>query len=75
MVGACTAILGSTYPTTNVFYHYIVRVKIVFKVAQRSSNVFLKNMANAMLEKFDKYWDSTNNIMVIATVLDQNEIH
>jgi hypothetical protein len=27
-------------------------------------------MATAMLEKFDKYWEEKNNVMVIATILD-----
>jgi hypothetical protein len=27
-------------------------------------------MATAMLEKFDKYWEERNNVMVIATILD-----
>lgn len=27
-------------------------------------------MANAMLDKFNKYWEERNNVMVIATILD-----
>jgi len=27
-------------------------------------------MGAAMLDKFDKYWEEKNNVMVIATILD-----
>ncbi|KAM0821597.1 hypothetical protein ACQ4PT_072081 [Festuca glaucescens] len=30
----------------------------------------MKKMAEAMMAKFDKYWEEKNNVMVIATVLD-----
>ena len=29
-----------------------------------------KEMGEAMLEKFDKYWEEKNNAMVIATIFD-----
>jgi len=38
--------------------------------AQKSRNPYLMSMADAMLDKFDKYWEEKNNLMVIATILD-----
>jgi len=32
--------------------------------------MYLKKMGAAMLDKFDKYWEEKNNVMVIATILD-----
>lgn len=65
-----TAFSGSIYPTANLFYLYIVNVKIAMIEAQKSSDAHLKSVADAMLLKFSKYWEEKNNIMVIATILD-----
>jgi len=70
MAGATTAFSASTYPTANVFYPYIIQVKIALKETQQSCDGYVMSMADAMLDKFDKYWEETNNVMIIATILD-----
>jgi hypothetical protein len=55
MAGATTAFSGLVYPTANVFYPYIVKVKIALLTAQKSSDAYLRCMAATMLEKFNKY--------------------
>ena len=65
-----SAFSGSTYPTANIFYPYIVNVKIALRAAIASRDDHLKLMATAMLDKFDKYWEEKNNVMVLATILD-----
>jgi hypothetical protein len=70
MAGATTTFSGSIYPTANVFYPYIMKVKIALIGAKNSGDPYIWSMATAMLEKFDKYWEKRNNIMVIATILD-----
>ena len=70
MAGATTAFSGSVYPTANVFYPYILKVKIALLKAKNSDDPYLKEMGAAMLDKFDKYWEEKNNVMVIATILD-----
>lgn len=64
------AFSGSLYPTSNIFYPYIVGVKLAIKRAMTSDSDHYKEMGEAMLEKFDKYWEEKNNAMVIATVFD-----
>jgi hypothetical protein len=46
MAGATTAFSASTYPTANVFYPYIVQVKIALKEAQRSGDGYVMSMAD-----------------------------
>lgn len=70
MAMATIAFSGSTYPTANVFYPYIMNVKIALKQAIESGDKHLIPMASAMLDKFNKYWEKRNNVIVIATILD-----
>jgi hypothetical protein len=65
-----TAFSGSTYPTSNIFYPHIVNVKIALREACESTKPELKAMGEAMMDKFNKYWEEPNNVMVIATILD-----
>ena len=54
-----TVLSGSNYPTANIFYPYIMNVKIAIVEHALSGDDNLKMMGEAMLDKFDKYWDST----------------
>lgn len=62
---------GSTYPTSNLFYSHIVDIKRVLGQLLKSKDPILKEMANAMLEKFEKYWGpECNTLFAVALVLD-----
>jgi len=65
-----TALSASLYPTANLFYPHIVDVKIALRAAMVSNSLIMRNMGTAMMEKFNKYWEEKNNVMVIATILD-----
>jgi hypothetical protein len=65
-----TALSASSYPTANLFYPHIVDVKIALRAAMSSTNLNMRKMGTAMMEKFNKYWEEKNNVMVIATILD-----
>jgi hypothetical protein len=65
-----TALSASSYPTANLFYPHIVDVKIALRAAMCSNSLNLRRMGIAMMEKFNKYWEEKNNVMVIATILD-----
>jgi hypothetical protein len=55
MAEATSVFSGSIYPTTNCFYPYMARVKRTLIGAQQSGDTYLRSMAAAMLDKFDKY--------------------
>ena len=68
---AITKVLsGSLYPTANIFYPYIVTVKMELVKASKSTDKFVRAMDVAMLDKFDKYCEEKNNVMALATILD-----
>jgi len=52
------------------FYPYIIQVMIALKETQQLCDGYVMSMADAMLDKFDKYWEETNNVMIIATILN-----
>ncbi|XP_039132325.1 zinc finger BED domain-containing protein RICESLEEPER 2-like [Dioscorea cayenensis subsp. rotundata] len=61
---------GCLYPTANTFLPEVWKVKEVLDIHSKSSNLFLRNVAIVMGEKFDKYWKDCNMLMAIAAVLD-----
>ncbi|VAH14919.1 unnamed protein product [Triticum turgidum subsp. durum] len=65
-----TMFSGSTYPTANEFFLLIVNVKKVLDDASASTDKFLHDMGNAMLQKFEKYWKECSTLLSIASILD-----
>lgn len=65
-----TAFSSQYYPTANIFYPHVVSMKIALIKAKESTDETFHAMGIAMMEKFDKYWEEPNNLMVIATFLD-----
>jgi hypothetical protein len=65
-----TAFSAQQYPTANIFYRHIVSIKIELRKAIAHRNPTYNAMGEAMMEKFNKYWEEKNNVMVLATILD-----
>ncbi|KAK8600628.1 hypothetical protein V6N12_050481 [Hibiscus sabdariffa] len=63
-------ILGSEYPTSNLFLSEIYRIKLLLDTSSKSSNDFVKGMVTNMKERFDKYWGECNLLMAIGAMLD-----
>ncbi|XP_024626091.1 zinc finger BED domain-containing protein RICESLEEPER 2-like [Medicago truncatula] len=63
-------IYGSEYPTSNLYLTEVFQIKQLLDQAVQDESNFMKDMANAMKEKFDKYWSQCNLVMSLASVLD-----
>jgi hypothetical protein len=68
--GVTNIISGSEYPTANLYLAEVYRIKQVIDNAIQDESQFMKDMANGMKTKFDKYWSECNLVMSLASVLD-----
>ncbi|KAL9661135.1 hypothetical protein QQ045_025956 [Rhodiola kirilowii] len=63
-------ISGTEYPTSNLFLLELVQIKEELEEKSKSTDDYIRGMANKMKEKFEKYWGSNNLLISIAAVLD-----
>ncbi|CAL1383073.1 unnamed protein product [Linum trigynum] len=61
---------GVHYPTSNLYFCNVWRIQMRLMEASRSMDSDIRNMASAMKEKFDKYWESYSTILSMAVVFD-----
>ena len=64
------AFSGSKYPTSNLYFPNVVRIRLVLKDELEGGDTFMRNMASKMFTKFEKYWADFSTIMAIAGILD-----
>ena len=63
-------ISGNEYPTANIFFPKVWKIKEVLNKKSLDENDYISAMACKMKLKFDKYWGECNFVMAIAAVLD-----
>ena len=61
---------ASKTPTANIYFSKICKLKITLSTWLSSPYDYVVKMAEVMLEKYKKYWDSMNGLMGVATILD-----
>ena len=62
---------GRNYPTSNLYFRNVCEIKLALtKWRQNDNSEIIRKMAEKMVEKFDKYWDHTNELLAIAGILD-----
>ncbi|KAH9782451.1 BED-type domain-containing protein [Citrus sinensis] len=57
---------GTKYPTTNLFFPLICKMKLSINRWRTADNLAIRIMA----DKFDKYWNEIHPMLVVAVVLD-----
>ena len=60
----------SDYPTSNLFFTEVWKIKEVINERLVDNNDYIKSMALRMSVKFEKYWDEFNLLMAIGAFLD-----
>lgn len=64
------AFSGTKYPTANLYFPNVLKVRLLLKRKQQSDDPFMKMMADKMYSKFAKYWSTFSTFMAVAVVLD-----
>ncbi|KAL6540732.1 hypothetical protein OROMI_024615 [Orobanche minor] len=64
------AFSGTNYPTSNLYFPNVLKIRLLLKEELESKDEFIKSMATKMHLKFDKYWSQFSTIMAIAVVFD-----
>ncbi|XP_021739123.1 zinc finger BED domain-containing protein RICESLEEPER 1-like [Chenopodium quinoa] len=64
------AFSGTKYPTSNLYFHRVLQVRLLLQNEMKSSDLFMQKMACKMYEKFGKYWSEFSTFMAAAVVLD-----
>ncbi|KAL2906112.1 Zinc finger BED domain-containing protein RICESLEEPER 2 [Bienertia sinuspersici] len=64
------AFSGTKYPTANIYFQHVLKVRLLLKEEMESDDAFLKRMAIRMWGKLEKYWAEFSTIMAIAAILD-----
>ncbi|GFZ21305.1 hypothetical protein Acr_29g0004670 [Actinidia rufa] len=63
-------ISGSAYPTSNLFFTEVWRMKEILNAKSVDENDYIRAMVFKDEEKFDKYWGECNLLMAIGVALD-----
>ncbi|CAJ2637459.1 unnamed protein product [Trifolium pratense] len=63
-------ISGTKYPTANLYFPKICKIKLAIEECKKSSNSVNEMMATKMMEKFQIYWSGVHDMMGVAAVLD-----
>lgn len=61
---------GTKYVTANVCFPKICEIKLQIKNWQLSEDRVIKEMSDAMIKKYDKYWLDIQGVLAVAVILD-----
>ncbi|OMO60971.1 hypothetical protein CCACVL1_23785 [Corchorus capsularis] len=65
-----TLFLGVDYPTANLYFENVCKVRSNLLKEIESPDSCLREVAKAMKEKFDKYWNEHCVVLAFAVILD-----
>ena len=61
---------GTRYVTANLFFPKICGIRLAIRKWQSSNIQIIEEMSEAMMQKFEKYWNDVHGLMAVATALD-----
>ncbi|XP_027368336.1 zinc finger BED domain-containing protein RICESLEEPER 2-like [Abrus precatorius] len=61
---------GTQFPTSNVYFPKVCEIRLALNRWVFPFNTTLQAMAETMIPKFEKYWDSINSVIAIRAVLN-----
>jgi hypothetical protein len=67
---ATKVVSGSSYPTSNRYFHEIWKVKVLLNKHSKNTNKVIASMVAVMQTKFDKYWKESFLANCIPVILD-----
>lgn len=61
---------GTKYVTANLCFPKICEIKLKIRTWQQSEDELIREMSEAMIKKYDKYWLDIHGVLAAAVVLD-----
>jgi hypothetical protein len=67
---ATELLLGSKYPTSNLYFNQIWEIKLLSEKESTNSDVLIRAMIHEINESFEKYWDLSFMQICVPVILD-----
>jgi len=65
-----TLISAISYPTSNLYFLQVWKIQSLLMENVKDGNDVIKNMAELMMVKFQKYWDEYSVVLAFGAILD-----
>jgi len=65
-----TLISATSYPTSNLYFLQVLKIQSLLIENLKDENALIKNMAELMIVKFQKYWDKYSVALSFGAILD-----
>ncbi|CAL5202787.1 unnamed protein product [Lathyrus oleraceus] len=63
-------ISGTSYPTSNLYFLQIWKIQCVLMASIKDEDTLIRDMAERMMIKFEKYWSDYSVVLALGAVLD-----
>ncbi|OVA06789.1 zinc finger protein [Macleaya cordata] len=67
---AINILTGSSYPTSNLYFHEVWKIQLELTHATTSEDPFISNLTKPLKEKIDKYWNVCSLVLAFAVAMD-----
>jgi len=65
-----TLISVTSYPTSNLYFLQVWKIQCLLMENMKDEDEVIKNMAELMMVKFEKYWDEYSVVLAFGAILD-----